>query len=68
MHVDSTEATNLTNDPDYDFWSSWSPDGTRIVFGSDRDGAVDLYTMTPAGDSVEVLLRSDGWDDVPVWR
>ena len=34
--VDGSELINMTNSPTYDFWASWSPDGTKIAFVSDR--------------------------------
>jgi Tol biopolymer transport system component len=38
----------------------WSPDGTRVVFASDRDGAYGLYEKLSNGAGVEQLLvRTD---------
>ena len=36
MAADGSGQTNLTNDPDNDVEPSWSPDGTRIAFASNR--------------------------------
>jgi serine/threonine protein kinase/Tol biopolymer transport system component len=38
-------ATRLTSDPADDEWATWSPDGTRIAFDSNRRGPFDLYQM-----------------------
>ena len=38
-----------------------SPDGTRLVFSSNRDGAFNLYTMPADGGAVERLTRSSQW-------
>ena len=39
----------------------WTPDGTRIVFASTRNGAYDLFWMPVAGgSSVEPLLEKPG--------
>jgi Tol biopolymer transport system component len=38
-------ATRLTSDASDDEWPTWSPDGTRIAFDSNRKGAFDLYQM-----------------------
>src|SRR5262249_54546088 len=35
--------TRLTFDPSTDLFPIWSPDGTRIVFSSDREGPRQLY-------------------------
>ena len=45
----------------------FSPDGTRIVFTSDRDGDWDLYTMDPDGHDVEHLVDRPGDQTSPVW-
>ena len=38
----------------------WSPDGSRIVFASDRDGTSNLYQKTSSGaGSEDLLLASD---------
>jgi Tol biopolymer transport system component/predicted Ser/Thr protein kinase len=38
----------------------WSPDGSRIVFASDREGATNLYQKTSSGaGGEELLLRSE---------
>jgi TolB protein len=41
------EPRRLTDSPGIDVGGSFSPDGTRIVFESDRSGSQQCYTMTP---------------------
>jgi eukaryotic-like serine/threonine-protein kinase len=50
--------TRLTTAPRLDQRPSWSPDGSRIVFGSDRNGVFELYQKASSGaGSDELLLR-----------
>ena len=51
-----------------DHLQSWSRDGSRIVFDSDRSGDTDLYIMTSAGGNVQQIVDSPERDEVPVWR
>ena len=37
---------------------NWSPDGSRIVFASNRDGNFDLYTMNTEGQKVVRLTKT----------
>ena len=48
--------------------SSWSPDGSRIVFYSVRDGDWDIYAMNDAGGEVVNLTNNETNDQTPVWR
>lgn len=47
---------------------SWSPDGKRIAFTSDRDGDYEIYLLDVGGDRLVQLTHNDGADDVdPSW-
>lgn len=46
---------------------SWSPDGKRIVFVSDRDGDSEIYTMDPDGSDVIRLTHDPSSDFTPTW-
>ncbi len=51
--------SRFTFDPALDLHSIWSPDDSRIVFGSNRKGPHDLYQKVTTGTgSEEVLLTS----------
>ncbi|PYL40052.1 MAG: hypothetical protein DMF34_02410, partial [Verrucomicrobia bacterium] len=39
------ELHNLTNHPAFDGWPSWSPDGTKIAFGSNRNSNYQIFIM-----------------------
>jgi Tol biopolymer transport system component len=52
--------TRFTFDPSFDIHPIWSPDGSRIVFASDRDGPMNLYQRAASGaGNDEELLKSD---------
>ena len=50
--------TRLTFDPADDFNPTWSPDGTRIAFTSDRSGRRELYQRLSNGSGDDELLLS----------
>jgi Tol biopolymer transport system component len=55
--VDGRGLTNITEVRDadnYDYDPSWSPDGTKIVFASDRSWN-NIYQMDPDGSDLEQL-------------
>jgi TolB protein len=46
---------------------AWSPDGTRIVFSSDRSGDRELYVVSADGGDVTQLTASPDFDGQPTW-
>jgi Tol biopolymer transport system component len=56
MRADGSSRRRLTNDPSIDWNPAWSPDGTQIVFRSDRspDGT-ELWKMNADGSGVVQL-------------
>jgi eukaryotic-like serine/threonine-protein kinase len=46
----------FTSDPAREYDAIWSPDGSRIVFGSTRKGVIDLYERSVSGAAPETLL------------
>jgi Tol biopolymer transport system component len=58
----SGRARRLTFDRGSDAEPVWSPDGTRILFASNRRGSFDLYQMTVGamGQQEELLLSAPG--------
>jgi TolB protein len=70
MDVDGGNPTNLTNNPaaesvQGDF--AWSPDGTQILFHSDRDNNVEVYLMDADGSNQVNLSNSPGSDYYAIW-
>ena len=53
-------STRFTFGPRMNTEPQWSPDGSEIVFASDRDGVFNLYRKPSSGATEEqLLLRSD---------
>jgi tRNA A-37 threonylcarbamoyl transferase component Bud32 len=67
MDADGTNLKQLTNDPAQDYSPSWSPDGTRILFVSERDGNPELYAMDASGNNQTRLTSNDVPDYYPIW-
>jgi hypothetical protein len=52
--------TQLTNSGGASYSPAWSPDGTTIVFASDRGGAGDIYVMDANGEGEALVTSNDG--------
>ena len=47
---------------------SWSPDGRRIAFASNRAGSFDIYVMDSDGQNLDSLnVRKEATDNHPSW-
>ena len=75
MDDDGGNPQNLTNDLNDDRQPSWSPDGKRIVFSSERDGhfrgelgiTSELYVMDADGGNQQRLTNNRRNDLDPAW-
>jgi Tol biopolymer transport system component len=67
MNTDGSNPTRLTDDPANDGKPSWSPDGSRIVFFSRRDGNAEIYTMNEDGSDPTRLTDNPARDLPGSW-
>ena len=58
--------TRFTFGPGAALASIWSPDGSRIVFNSNRKGHLDLYQKASSGAGTEEVLLEDNLEKDPV--
>lgn len=64
--TDGTDYRRLTDDAARDRGPAWSPDGTRILFYSDRGGTYDLWTIRPDGSRIEQVTSGSN-ANFPTW-
>lgn len=62
---DGSEAELLFRSAGYDAEATISPDGSRIVFTSTRDGDLDIYSMNADGTDLRRLTDEPGYDGGP---
>ena len=62
---DGTGTTVLSNLDDFE--PAWSPDGTKIVFYSWRDGQAEIYVMNANGSGQTRLTNNPALDVDPSW-
>ena len=63
--LDGKALVRLTDTPGYDAEGSYSPDGTRIIFTSFRDGNAEIYIMDADGKNPRRITQSPGYDGGP---
>ena len=51
--IDGTRTSRFTFDAALDRFPIWSPDGSQIVFDSDRKGQRDIYQKASSGEGAE---------------
>ncbi|MFO0781270.1 MAG: Calx-beta domain-containing protein [Candidatus Saccharimonadales bacterium] len=67
MNADGTDRRQLTTFSGRDYQPSWSPDGKRLVFVSERNGNPEIYVMNADGSNQTRLTVSPAQDVTPVW-
>ncbi|MBI4928345.1 MAG: PD40 domain-containing protein [Anaerolineae bacterium] len=61
------DLTRIPGSPKTEADARFSPDGSRIVFVSNRDNNTDIYVMNRDGSQVRRLTRHPGQDIDPAW-
>jgi Tol biopolymer transport system component len=63
VNADGTGLTRLTRSHEPDFDATWSPDGSRIAFRSERSGDSEIWLMNADGSGQRRLARglSPAW-------
>lgn len=59
---DGSNLRKLFGSPGYDAEATVSPDGSQILFTSDRDGDLDIYVVNADGSGVRRLTDTPGYD------
>lgn len=65
---ESEEVTLLTRNESKEGTPSYSPDGTLILFESDRSGDYDIWIMKADGTEPKNLTNNPAFDWFPQWR
>ncbi len=68
MNANGSNPVRLTNNSTLDAGPSWSPDGTKIAFNTQRDGLPLIYVMNSNGSSQVNITQSTTLDSAdPEW-
>jgi len=60
VNADGSGLRKLTRNRARDFRASFSPDGQKITFVTDRSGGIETWVMYPDGSGLARLTQSDG--------
>ncbi|HEY3221215.1 MAG TPA: CehA/McbA family metallohydrolase [Gemmatimonadales bacterium] len=67
QRIGSTEATQLTSGPFYDYQPDWSPDGRSVVFARYAHDAIELVLLDLASGDVTPLTNNHAVNVEPRW-
>jgi dipeptidyl aminopeptidase/acylaminoacyl peptidase len=68
VRKDGSDLRQLTNDGFRDRHPRWSPDGSRILFQSDRSGRLEFWSIQADGSRLEPVTRTTGESpSYPIW-
>ncbi len=66
--INSIQESCLTNNKFDNRYASYSPDGKKILFESNRNGNWNIYIMDPNGENQQSLITSKYADRRPSWH
>ncbi|HXH88320.1 MAG TPA: hypothetical protein VNI55_06920, partial [Gaiellaceae bacterium] len=70
MNFDGSGVTALTSHLEDDYHPTWSPDGKKIAFASEREGGngrPDIYVMNADGSDIRRIAPTSRSRDEPAW-
>jgi TolB protein len=67
LGLDGKGARNLTNHASQSLYPAWSPDGKRIAFGDESNGAVELFVCDADGSNKKQLTKLGGINTAAAW-
>jgi len=67
LDLESYQIHPIIDGPGNNRYPSWSPDGTKLVFNSDRDGSREIYISDWDGENQKRLTKNNVTDDDPSW-
>jgi TolB protein len=67
MNLNGGNLRRLTSDPSIETAPDFSPDGSKIVFESDRSGEQQIYVMPASGGAAVRISFGTGKYATPVW-
>jgi len=67
INADGSGKTRLTKTKAVNTNPTWSPDGQKIAFISDRDGSSEVYVMNADGSEPTRLTNNTEAESYPVW-
>lgn len=68
VNADGSDYRVLARGPNQSVNPTWSPDGKRIAFETNRNGDFEIYSVRADGTDVRNLTNSPGEDRVPAWH
>ena len=67
MNIDGTEVFQVTDSLGFNESPAWSPDGTMLVFWSNRSGNEQIYLIRADGTGLLRITNNAFDDEAPHW-